>query len=244
MGESGSAHDPLIAAETMGPFSDEMTRPASVDPNPSTSSAARAAREPRSLTVPVRVAEPMLDVAALSIRVLGWAEARKSQQRLRRRLLAGADAAAMTAALLAVVGRFGMRPGALIGLMVEPIVLAAFKLAGLYRRDERRLSQVALDEAPIVLGFAGLFALGGFLFASIFSVERLTAAQVTALWLVTFGAILALRALARVMTRRLTPAESCPIIEHSAPAAGRRRVTRQGLRTRLRELRQVVRLNP
>jgi exopolysaccharide biosynthesis polyprenyl glycosylphosphotransferase len=167
--------------------------------------------EPPRLAVATPPAAPFVDLAALSISARG-PKALEARESLRRRLLAAADLVAMTGTIVVVMSRSGIGVAALTGAAALPAVLALFTLAGLYHRDELRLHHSTLDEAPVVLQLTAFLALGAVILSSTFSVERFTAAQVTALWLAAFAAVLAGRMVARSVARRLIPPERCLIV--------------------------------
>src|SRR3954449_12442830 len=59
---------------------------------------------------------------------------------IRRRMLAFADVLAMSVAMLAVHGRFGVDLGTYAALAAVPLLVISLKLAGLYNADEVSLA--------------------------------------------------------------------------------------------------------
>src|SRR5262245_36873199 len=81
------------------------------------------------------------------------------RQSLHRRLLATADVVAATVALFLVIALLGDDHVGLATLALMPLVAIVFKIAGLYERDQLRIVQSTLDEAPSLLQLTGLYAL-------------------------------------------------------------------------------------
>jgi exopolysaccharide biosynthesis polyprenyl glycosylphosphotransferase len=188
-----------------------MSQRASIQLREVEAATARAVPEPPRLAVAAQAAAPSIDLAQLSITARGPATL-DSREALRRRLLASADVVAMTAALLGVVSGFAIGLGALTALASIPVVLVAFRLAGLYNRDELRLHHSTLDEAPALLQLTALFGFMAMIISATFSSDSLTAAQMGALWIVGFLAVLGGRVVARSVARRMTPGERCLIV--------------------------------
>ncbi len=128
-----------------------------------------------------------------------------------RRALGIADVTAMAAALVLCLGHFGITGGALVALVSVPLVILVFKVAGLYNRDELRLSHSTLDEIPLLLQLTGLFTLAVAILLPIFS-RGLGGAQIAELWLCSWAAVVTGRVLARSVTRRSLPPERCLIV--------------------------------
>ena len=156
----------------------------------------------------------------------------ESQEALFRRLLAAADVVAVTATLVAIMTRFGIGSRALAAVATIPLVLALFKLAGLYNRDELRLDHSTLDEVPALLQSTGLFALGAAILYPVFASSSFTGGQAVALWFASFTAVLICRVLARSVARRIIPVERCLIIGEVQRADRiRQRIAASGART-------------
>jgi exopolysaccharide biosynthesis polyprenyl glycosylphosphotransferase len=141
-----------------------------------------------------------------------------SRGAIKRRLLAVADAAAVSLVVWAIVSRFGSSADGLAVLVVLPILLVVFHLSGLYRRDELRLGQTTLDEAPLLLQLTGLLALGAAIFLPSIGYVGLDGAEIAAIWGASFAAILCARTCARVVARRVLPDERCLVIGEMAQA--------------------------
>jgi exopolysaccharide biosynthesis polyprenyl glycosylphosphotransferase len=135
-----------------------------------------------------------------------WREA------LQRRLLGVADMT--SAALTVVVGlhMFGQHRVTLAALTGATVVLLLFKVAGLYDRDDLRLVHSTLDEVPLLAQLTGLFALCVAIVHTIVLAGTLSADQIAALWIASFGAILSGRVLARAVAGRTSPVERCLVI--------------------------------
>src|SRR4051794_4389065 len=109
---------------------------------------------------------------------------------LHRRLLGMADVLATTIALFVVIDLLGDDRPAPAALLVTPLVVVLFKVAGLYHRDEVRLVHSTLDEAPLLLQLTGLFALCVTILEPILLEGTLGPAQIAGLWLGAFAAVL------------------------------------------------------
>jgi exopolysaccharide biosynthesis polyprenyl glycosylphosphotransferase len=140
------------------------------------------------------------------------------REALHRRLLGIADGVAAVVALLVVLNLLGDDHTALAAMASAPLVIVLFKIAGLYERDDVRLVHSTLDEAPLLLQLTGLFALCVTILQPIVLEGGLGGAQIAALWLVSFAAIVGGRMLARGLAGRLAPTERCLVIGETALA--------------------------
>src|SRR3954451_1550912 len=105
-----------------------------------------------------------------------------SRDAVRRRLLAFADGAAITIALLCAISGFGDDRLMLASFLLVPVTIIAGKLIGIYDRDETVLRRSPLDEAGSLLQLSTTFALMTWL-ASPYLVEgTLGRTQVLGLW--------------------------------------------------------------
>jgi exopolysaccharide biosynthesis polyprenyl glycosylphosphotransferase len=147
-----------------------------------------------------------VDVGAAGPRSLLWREA------LNRRMLAVADIASASLALVVVLNLLGQDRIAVAALAGMPLVLFLFKVAGLYDRDQLRLVRSTLDEVPVLLQLTGLFALGVTILQPLVMTGTLGGPQIAALWLGTFGAIMSGRMVARWAAGRLSAVERCLVI--------------------------------
>ena len=129
---------------------------------------------------------------------------------LQRRLLGVADILAVTTTM-ALVLDVGKHRLVLLALAM-PLVIVPFKVAGLYDRDELRLVQSTLDEAPVLMQLTALFALSVVIVKWLLVQGTLGGDQVAGLWLGAFAAIVAYRGLARSLAGRLTQVERCLVI--------------------------------
>jgi exopolysaccharide biosynthesis polyprenyl glycosylphosphotransferase len=134
------------------------------------------------------------------------------REALHRRLLGLADVLAATLALLVVLNLLGDDRTALAAIVSTPLVIVLFKIAGLYDRDELRVVHSTLDEAPVLLQLTGLFALCVTMLEPILVEGTMGGAQIAALWLGSFAAIIGARVLARWLARRIAPIERCLVI--------------------------------
>ena len=135
-----------------------------------------------------------------------WREA------LHRRLLALADVASVSLAVVIVLNMFGKHHVALAGLAGAAVILVLFKAAGLYDRDDLRLVHSTLDEVPVLVQLTALFALGVAVVHDIAFAGTLAADQIAALWVVSLIAIASGRVLARSLAGRASPMERCLVI--------------------------------
>jgi exopolysaccharide biosynthesis polyprenyl glycosylphosphotransferase len=129
-----------------------------------------------------------------------------------RRLLAVADALAVTVTLILVLNVIGSDHAALVAVASMPLVIVPFKIAGLYDRDDLRLVHSTLDEVPVLMQLTALFALGVTILQSIFVQGILGGDQIAGVWLGAFAAIVAARACARWLARRISPPERCLVL--------------------------------
>ncbi|MGZ6569325.1 MAG: exopolysaccharide biosynthesis polyprenyl glycosylphosphotransferase, partial [Solirubrobacteraceae bacterium] len=141
---------------------------------------------------------------------LVWREA------LRRRLLAIADVASASLALVLVLGRFEHHDLLLSAAAGTALVLLLFKVAGLYDRDDLRLVHSTLDELPLLLQLTGVFSLSVAIAQTIVIRNTLMADQIAALWLASFVAIFAGRMFVRMLAERASAPERCLVIGEPA----------------------------
>jgi exopolysaccharide biosynthesis polyprenyl glycosylphosphotransferase len=135
-----------------------------------------------------------------------------------RRLLAVADALAVTVALILVLNVIGSDHAALIAVASMPLVIVPFKIAGLYDRDDLRLVHSTLDEVPVLMQLTALFALGVTILQSVMVQGTLGGDQIAGLWLGAFAAIVVGRSVARWLASRTSPTERCLVIGDSERA--------------------------
>ena len=136
----------------------------------------------------------------------------RRRQALRRRLLCTADVLASAVALVLVVSIFGSDHLKLIALAGTPIVILLFKVAGLYDREQLRLLRSTLDEAPMLVQLAGLYALTVAILHPFIVDGHVGSAQIAALWLISFAAIMLGRISARWLAGRASASERCLVI--------------------------------
>ena len=134
------------------------------------------------------------------------------RQALHRRFLGIGDVLASALAIaivLALPGGAQLGPVVLAGM---PLTVLIFKLAGLYDRDQMRLVRSTLDEVPLILQLSGLYALVVTILAPVLLDGHLRTAEMAGLWLLSFGAIVGGRVIARWAARKASPVERCLVI--------------------------------
>ncbi len=129
-----------------------------------------------------------------------------------RRLLAVADVVGAAVSLLLVSSLLGSGERALAVLAATPLVIILFKIAGLYDRDQLRLANSTLDEAPLLLQLTGLYTLGVAILQPLVLQTPLDGQAIALLWLATFAAVAGARMAARGVTARAVRPERCLII--------------------------------
>src|SRR3954470_11480096 len=146
----------------------------------------------RSIEAPALIARPRPGLSGARRGV------RLRREAVQRRLLAAADliGAAVALGLVAGVPAVGGQPGLLLFAAV-PLVVAAFKIAGLYDRDQLRLVHSTLDETPLLLQPTGLYVPAAAIGQSALTGGALRGDGIAALWLCTFVLIAGGRVLAR-----------------------------------------------
>jgi hypothetical protein len=140
------------------------------------------------------------------------ARPRWSRDALLRRLLAPADlvAAALGSASLALWG--GTFDQAFFSTALAPLWILLAKLGGLYDRDQRALRHLTVYEMPrlFLCGISGV-AMTALLFERL-PVAPFAPAEAIRMLLVVFGCMVLLRASARTLWRKMTPAERTLIV--------------------------------
>ena len=129
-----------------------------------------------------------------------------------RRVLALADVlggAAVIAVLVALFEHAEFNPAMLIAL---PFVVVVAKVFGVYERDELVLKKTTLDEAPVLLQIAGLYALIVWLTHDGLGGANLEAKQVVFAWGAMFITLFLTRAVARSLAAAITAPERCLVI--------------------------------
>src|SRR3954470_17641265 len=156
----------------------------------------------RSIEAPALIARPRPGLSGARRGV------RLRREAVQRRLLAAADliGAAVALGLVAGVPAVGGQPGLLLFAAV-PLVVAVFKIAGLYDRDQLRLVHSTLDETPLLLQLTGLYVLGVVIAQSILISGTLGGDPLAALWVTTLLLVVAGRMAARWVGGRATPTQ-------------------------------------
>jgi exopolysaccharide biosynthesis polyprenyl glycosylphosphotransferase len=129
---------------------------------------------------------------------------------LQRRLLGVADVFAVTMTMALVLNVDEHR--VVLLALAMPLVVVPFKVAGLYDRDELLLVRSTLDEAPALIQLTALYAVSVVIVKWLLVQGTLGGDQVAELWLGAFAAIMASRALARLLAGWLSPLERCLVI--------------------------------
>jgi exopolysaccharide biosynthesis polyprenyl glycosylphosphotransferase len=137
---------------------------------------------------------------------LVWREA------IGRRLLGIADVAAVSMALLVVLGGVHLRYGLLTLPIGIVLALVLFKVGGLYDRDDLRVVHSTLDETPTLVQLTGLYALGVGISISMLPSHEIRAGQIAWLWVISFAAVFGGRMIARAAAGRAAPPERCLVI--------------------------------
>ena len=134
------------------------------------------------------------------------------RESVHRRLLGVADVICAGLAVALVLSVFDQRGIVLAAAGGVALIVLLFKVAGLYDRDDLRLVHSTLDEVPLLTQVTGLFALAIAALQTLVLAGTLSAGQIVALWVVSFGAILLGRALCPGSRRRTAPQERCLVI--------------------------------
>ncbi len=170
---------------------------------------------PRLLTV-IDGVDPLVAGTAGAIEIDGDGHAESAslvwREAIRRRLLGIADVAAVSIALLVVLGGVHLRYGLLTLPIGIVLVLVLFKVGGLYDRDDLRVVHSTLDEAPTLVQLTGLYALGVGISISMLPSHEIRADQIALLWVISFVAVFTGRMVARAAAGRAAPAERCLVI--------------------------------
>ena len=93
-----------------------------------------------------------------------------------------------------------------------PVLILLFKVGGLYDREQVRVLRSTLDEAPVLLQLAGLYALAVAILRPLVVEGHLGSAQIAALWLSSVLAIVGGRMCARWLAGRASAIERCLVI--------------------------------
>ena len=162
------------------------------------------------------------DRAALLPVTLG-AGGRFRRDWLRRRLLAGADVAAVAVAALILIAFGTSHTFALEVLAFIPGWLLVAKLCGLYDRDHRTLRHMTLDEAPWI---AGMTLGGSAALIAILAVLRVHPPEIgeqLGLWVAIALCVTVGRSVVRLFFRNLLPPERTLVIGQTTLAQAVRR---------------------
>jgi exopolysaccharide biosynthesis polyprenyl glycosylphosphotransferase len=136
-----------------------------------------------------------------------------------RGMLASTD---LAAALLTLVAIDTLYPGA--GLLTPetlalcPAVLLLARILGLYHKDEVRLRQTSLDDAPALFQLATLYALGIWVTRHATVEGGLSGAHVMTVLVGFFAVALCLRSVGRGVARRVLSPERCLVVGEAGTA--------------------------
>jgi exopolysaccharide biosynthesis polyprenyl glycosylphosphotransferase len=143
---------------------------------------------------------------------------------LLRRMLAFADlGATVTASVSLGFSAAGSVPFVLWSATFVPAWLVLAKLNGLYDRDQRSLRHLTIDELPRICVWSLISTALLAVFLAVTRVGELPLADAARVWLVATGLAFALRGLARLVWRRITPPERTLIIGEGPLALAARR---------------------
>ena len=142
----------------------------------------------------------------------------KLREAVDRRVLAVADMAAATLAVLVCVSLIAGQGLRLSALLALPLVVLAGKLVGLYDRDELLINRATLDEAPRLAQLATLYVFLFSVLQSLFVRGHLGPADEVVLWVALFGAAVAARAAGRQLAHAVTPSERVLFVGSDASA--------------------------
>jgi exopolysaccharide biosynthesis polyprenyl glycosylphosphotransferase len=143
---------------------------------------------------------------------------------LLRRMLALADAAAAaTAAGIVGIAPSGGLDTAFWAALAVPVWIVLAKLHGLYDRDQRALRHLTIDELPSIFLWVTTSTAATMLLLAASPVGPISKPTTLAAWAGALTVAAALRALARFVWRRTTPAERTMIVGNSTLAAAARR---------------------
>jgi len=144
-----------------------------------------------------------------------WAEPSSNEWRdsLLRRMLAASDILAVLLGGLSVGFLLGSNVSALFWtITLVPLWVVLAKLVGLYDRDQRSLRHLTIDEAPLIVTWALLGALGMVLFLRLPLPGSLSLTSAAHLTLATSLSAFVLRSITRRLWRFATPPERTAII--------------------------------
>ncbi len=133
-----------------------------------------------------------------------------------RATLACADLLAGACALVAIGSAYGS--GSFVApesVLILPIVIVLARVLGLYHKDEIRLRQSTLDEAPALFQLATLFALAVWLARHAIFGGDFTGAHVMSFLLGFFAVAFSFRVVARAIGRRITAPERCLVVGYA-----------------------------
>jgi exopolysaccharide biosynthesis polyprenyl glycosylphosphotransferase len=131
---------------------------------------------------------------------------------VRRRLLAAADCVSVLCLALALGLAAGSGAVAAATAALLPFSILLAKLLGLYDADHRALRHLTVDEVPRIFIWTVLTTVGSVLIVDTFDRRDAGEGWVLLAWLAFITATTVLRALARVLWRRVTPRERIVII--------------------------------
>jgi exopolysaccharide biosynthesis polyprenyl glycosylphosphotransferase len=126
-------------------------------------------------------------------------------------MLAGADLVSVAAAS-ALAGAYDSRAQVWGAILVIPVALLLAKLLGLYDRDHRALRHLTADEWPLLVAWSTIVLAAAGLIVSLTAANAPGSGEAVRFWAALVLVAPALRMLARVLWRRVTPAERILIV--------------------------------
>ncbi len=144
----------------------------------------------------------------------GWAptEAVARRDARLRRVVAFADALAAALALLVTMLLVGVDHPAVAALSTVPLIVLAAKVIGVYDRQASLVRNSTLDEVPLLLQLATLYALIVWLLNGLILTGSSTRQELLVNWIALSVLLIVLRALARLLVRHTTTPERCLVI--------------------------------
>jgi exopolysaccharide biosynthesis polyprenyl glycosylphosphotransferase len=140
---------------------------------------------------------------------------------VRRRTLALADMVATVLGLTAALMLTGGHPGASV-VLIAPLTVILFKVAGLYDREELRLTSSTFDDTPLIAQLAALMTVGTGVALGVAGGATFAGTDLALLWVILVLALTAGRITGRRVASAIAPSERCLVL---GPADGIARVT-------------------
>ena len=139
-------------------------------------------------------------------------KAREDRAAIYRTSLKIADAIAAAGAVSIAVVALGKSYSLMGALLLIPLIVLLSKATGIYSRQDLLVRKSTLDEAPALFQLATLYVLIVWLIEGFFVSTERRPTRLLALWIATFVLLLLARAVARSVSKFLSPPERCLII--------------------------------